>query len=419
MLERVPGSIPKGGVRLPFAPLPPRSALPSLPPANLVEPEEIVVDEEVDVEEEEEEEEELVEEELEEEEEEEAEAEAIAPPLPLGRPSAPPIITTDDSPIPDEPTEAAEATEADEEEEEEEEEIEADDASAESAQAPPPPPRSYPRPLSAVVPPTPSSGVPRGSLPPLPSAGTGMEVERSEGGGGLLDSVIIPSGGMYAEEPSTQINDEPSSPLPPTPSSPILSAPTQSERRMATATELERFSSTLGAQIFAAAHLRLNSKAATGGGGGGPEFIEYCFSRAPDALNGSEGGVGVVQAGSTKFNGHLIYSHSFPPSSSTSPKPTPTTFVNHTTSPAPGDILFLRSTKFKKGLTTVRVGGAGENALVGVVSAWDEKKKKVHFISAEAGGGGGGDGVVEGAWRIDELRAGEVQVFRVLPMSWA
>lgn len=398
--------------------------------------------------------------ELEEEEGVKEEEEESAPPLPTGRPTAPPPAQPTGlppvDPISDEEEAPEESPEIDERQSSAEEVVEEEES------APPPPPRSYPRPPSSAIPPPPSesltadpaspiSSVPRGALPALPiltSAGTDDSAGKSAGGGGFLDSVVIPTGGMDDEAP---IDDEPTHPLSTALSSLPLTTATASSSiptsvpaaaaaqnpRTPTESELEHFSTTLGAQIFAAAHLRLHDKSSKatggsgGGGGGGQEFIDYCFSRAPDALRstvnvdagedrGEEGavvggGCGNVRVGAQKFNGLLIYAHSFPPPTPTVPKPTSTTFIHSSTLPRSGDIILLRSTKFKKGLTTVKIGGSGEKALVGVVSGWDEKKRKVSLISGNEGGGGG---VGEGSWRVDELRSGEIEIYRVLPRSW-
>lgn len=338
------------------------------------------------------------------------EAESIPPPLPTGRPSNPSIkaATPVQEPIasieePEEEVEAEEEEEFDVVESEEGEEqfenstlheseefhSEIEEEEEEEESAPIPPPRSHPAasppPSSRLptlpshesvfdgLPPPPRSLPPVGGLPSLPSptlVATAPGLERTESNFSILD-VDIPSSSFSFDESTTSTTNEP--------------APVEvvaSSSKSYTLQELIKFSSLLGAQLFAAAHsiekkLTLMSE---------EEFISFCFSKTSNALL-------------PNFNsyGSLIHSliYDSPTKKLLENKPVDEIRI--------GDLITFFDCKFKQNLGTMRVGN-----LVGVVSGWDEKKRKVHYYWVEKGG------VVEGAKRVDELRGGKIEIWRAV-----
>lgn len=340
----------------------------------------------------------------------EEEEEAAPPPLPKGRPPpsrAVPVAAPVAEPDEEEETEEKEEEvhEPEEEEDQEEEvheepeelgdEAEEDEHQDDEEMAPPPPPRSYPAPgrLDNSIPPV-SPVVTRGpslppparmpSLPPttkapsIPSAG--REIGRSEStrsGSSFLDDVEIPSSSMGMGPSDTS-------------ATPLARQESHSSHtsanvgRTATPQELEGFSASLGTQIFAAAHSKQGDKSRTTT----KAFIDYCFSRATDPLPPTHDTYGIRVASLDADTGTMSSLE----------------IVRS------GDIVVLRGSRFKKPLTTIKVGCGGEAHVV-VVSGYDAKKRKVHTIEV-----GEKSGLVEeGSFRVEELKSGKVDFYRVCP----
>lgn len=70
--------------------------------------------------------------------------------------------------------------------------------------------------------------------------------------------------------------------------------------------------------------------------------------------------------------------------------------------------------KFKHNLSSKTVGSSPEAPHVAIVAGWDAKKGKLKVVEVE-----GRNGTVdEGSYRIDEMRAGQVVVYRVAPKDF-
>lgn len=148
---------------------------------------------------------------------------------------------------------------------------------------------------------------------------------------------------------------------------------------------LIRLSTTLGAQIFAAAHSKLSEKARDVNA---YQLIDLCFSRAPNALPPiAHSTFGIVvfatRGGSQKYEQD---------------------------EPRAGDIVVFDNVKIKHGLSTTKVG-QGARPHVAVVASWDVKKRKLHTIEAEGQ-------VTEEGYRVEDVKSGEVKVFRVVDKAW-
>lgn len=161
---------------------------------------------------------------------------------------------------------------------------------------------------------------------------------------------------------------------------------------------LIEFSSTIGVQLFAAAHSKLVDKSRTSLT---PEsLLSACFDRATNPLRPIGGSYGI-----------LIYSLKVPTDSTPSKSKSPLSLFE-IDPPRAGDVLVLLDTKFKHNLTTTKFGTL-ERPHVGIVESWDPKKKKIKSIEVGSGGG-----VEEGGYRMEDLRGGEVRVFRVVPRGF-
>ncbi|KAI5478626.1 SH3 domain protein [Pseudohyphozyma bogoriensis] len=156
------------------------------------------------------------------------------------------------------------------------------------------------------------------------------------------------------------------------------------------ATQLSSYSSTIGAQIFAAAHSKLTDKSARLST---EAFVDFCFSRATDPLPpiGYSYGVPTLTAsvdGSKKASS------------------------NETDEPRAGDIIVFWDTKFKQTLSTTKVGTA-DKPHVAVVAAWDAKKRKIRVIEISKD-----MAVDEGAYKLEDLKGGSVIVYRVVERAF-
>ena len=306
--------------------------------------------------------------------------EPAPPPLPTGRPSsqlAPrrsmpvPQESDDDeiaSPLPPTRSFVAEPAAYDEPESEEEE------------AAPPPPPRSTRPTMSPLLPPIalpPTSPPPTRAVPQSsPSKRTSVPVPARQSTDLRRPSTDANSGLLGISIPRGSLDDD----RPPVALAPAVSRASQSSAP--SPAQLLEFSTTLGGQVFAAAFSQLSSKARTTQ----DAFLALCFSRAASAQPPSGHNYGVVVlSSSTKLQ---------------------------IDEPRAGDIVVFHDAKFKHNLTTTKVG-SGDAPHVAVVQAWDAKKRKLRAIEV------GKDGSVEeGAWRMEDLKSGEVTVSRVVERGW-
>ncbi|GAA5869909.1 hypothetical protein JCM8547_008102 [Rhodosporidiobolus lusitaniae] len=153
---------------------------------------------------------------------------------------------------------------------------------------------------------------------------------------------------------------------------------------------LQSWSSTLGAQIFAAAH---GLKASGARGMTDDAFVKHCFSKAPEAREpGTDGegsyGVKVYEAMTEQGRKGVL--------------------VREDDEPRAGDILTV-SAKIKHALSSKQVG-TDANPHVAVVVGWDAKKGKVTVVEVGKKGE-----VEEGSYKVEDVKAGGLSVWRVAP----
>ncbi|TNY23063.1 hypothetical protein DMC30DRAFT_390602 [Rhodotorula diobovata] len=70
--------------------------------------------------------------------------------------------------------------------------------------------------------------------------------------------------------------------------------------------------------------------------------------------------------------------------------------------------------KFKHALSSKTVGSA-QAPHVAVVGGWDAKKGKLRVLEVDTKNGA----VDEGSYKVDEMRAGQLTVYRVAPREYA
>ena len=70
--------------------------------------------------------------------------------------------------------------------------------------------------------------------------------------------------------------------------------------------------------------------------------------------------------------------------------------------------------KFKHNLSTKTVGSEAHGPHLGIVAAWEPKKGKLKVIEVEGKNGS----VDENSYRVDEMRAGSLIVYRVAPRDF-
>lgn len=319
---------------------------------------------------------------------------SLPPPLPSGRPSAPPparpLVAAPPSP-PSEIYDEPEPMEEQEQDEEDEEEVQPEEV---EESAPAPPPRSYPTPTSSASLPPPSR--------PLP----------------VVSDLVIPPRSTTLLSSSPTITQIPS--------------PSTVTTKSVTFEQLMEYSSSLGAQILAAAYAKLNDKStskssgAGGGVGGDVDFINYCYSRAQGALPPFLS----PTTGEMEY-GFLIQEFTAPTKSSSSSTPTTNSNNNNNAGnndnaigggggggkdnmikdePRPGDIAILEF-RIKHNLSTTSVGSSTAPRLA-IVSNWDERKRKLKVIELDSKGGGGAH---EGGYRVEDIKSGRARIWRVKP----
>ncbi|GJN92758.1 hypothetical protein Rhopal_005796-T1 [Rhodotorula paludigena] len=156
---------------------------------------------------------------------------------------------------------------------------------------------------------------------------------------------------------------------------------------------LLQWSASLGAQVFAAAHAKLSDKGARGLAD--RDLVDFCFGRATDPLPpvGATFGVKVYEA--TVEQG----------------KKAP--MVGEDDEPRAGDVVSIHA-KFKHNLSTKTVGSDAGGPHVAIVAGWEAKKGKLKVIEVDGKSGA----VDENTYRIDEMRAGRVVVWRVAPRDF-
>ncbi|BGP33715.1 assembly of actin patch protein [Rhodotorula toruloides] len=152
---------------------------------------------------------------------------------------------------------------------------------------------------------------------------------------------------------------------------------------------LLQWSASLGAQVFAAAHTKMSDKQARGLSDA--DLIHFCFSRATDPLPPIGGQYGVRIYEATVEQGKKV------------------PLVREDDEPRAGDVVTIAA-KFKHNLSS-KTFGSVEAPHVAIVAGWDAKKGKLKVVEVEGKSGT----VDEGSYRIDEMRAGQVVVYRVAP----
>ncbi|GAA6004071.1 hypothetical protein JCM10207_002411 [Rhodosporidiobolus poonsookiae] len=153
---------------------------------------------------------------------------------------------------------------------------------------------------------------------------------------------------------------------------------------------LLQWSATLGAQVFAAAHVLKSSSAR---GLTDEQFVDKCLEKATEPWVPAKGeyayGVRVYEAVVEQGKKGAL--------------------VQEDDEPRAGDVAVI-SAKFKHALSTKTVG-SDSHPHVAVVVGWEAKKGKlkVHEVDAKSGA------VDENSYKVDDLKAGKVVVYRVTP----
>ncbi|GAA6030402.1 hypothetical protein JCM8097_009090 [Rhodosporidiobolus ruineniae] len=333
------------------------------------------------------------------------EDEPAPPPLPAGRPPTGPPRRSVPVPAPEaEEEQGYEDPAADEEVEEaqhashlvdEPESVEHYEPEQEESDMPPPPPPPRPagghqasKPSLPSSPTLPSSGPPSRAAPsPLPGSPdlARSPTQSSERSSRFAQAIGFSSSPRQSLDlglnPQRSHSDAGSS-APPAPSSTADLA----QRKDIAA--LQRWSASLGAQVFAAAHALKSSSAR---GLSDSSFVEECFSRAVDARPpGADGTYGVKVYEATCEGGKKG------------------ALVAEDDEPRAGDIAVI-SAKFKHALSSKTVGSDSAPHLA-VVVGWDAKKGKLRVVEVEKNGQ-----LDEGAYKVEDMRAGQLTVFRVAP----
>ncbi|GAA5957430.1 hypothetical protein JCM21900_003303 [Sporobolomyces salmonicolor] len=151
---------------------------------------------------------------------------------------------------------------------------------------------------------------------------------------------------------------------------------------------LLRWSASLGAQIFAGAHAKAGDKSARGLTD--EQLVDFCFGRASEPLRriGSTYGAKVYEVTVEGKKGAAAAEDD---------------------EPRAGDIAVFHDVKLKQTLGSKMVGSH-----VAIVGGWDSKKHKLRVLEVDAKNGG----VEEGSYKLDEVKQGKVEVFRVVPRDY-
>ncbi|GAA5974555.1 hypothetical protein JCM11641_002087 [Rhodosporidiobolus odoratus] len=170
---------------------------------------------------------------------------------------------------------------------------------------------------------------------------------------------------------------------------------------------LQHFSSTMGAQIFAAAHtLRSSSSSSSsssrgGGGKGDEDFIKRCFEKAAEAQEPVFG----AGEGGGRF-GQVVFQARREEKGGKEGERWEGEEVRA------GDVLAV-SAKFKHALSS-RTFGSPTCPHLAIVAAYDPKKGgKIKTVEVDPKSGN----VEEGSYKVDELKSGWIRVWRAVPRS--
>ncbi|SCZ88085.1 BZ3500_MvSof-1268-A1-R1_Chr10-2g02832 [Microbotryum saponariae] len=153
--------------------------------------------------------------------------------------------------------------------------------------------------------------------------------------------------------------------------------------------DLEEFSITLGAQVFAAAHLKLSEKGVKFSND--DELIRFCLHRVKDMQWPGNGSYGVTVWGIAILGKGL-----------NDPR------IANLDEPRAGDIVIMTDCKFRATLSSTRVGADGQPKQ-SVCQAWDAKKRKLRTIEVGKNGG-----VEENSYKVDDLKEGRVEIQRIV-----
>ncbi|GAA5889162.1 hypothetical protein JCM8208_007788 [Rhodotorula glutinis] len=317
------------------------------------------------------------------------EEEQAPPPLPPSRPPtmppsrSVPVPTADDEPeeanVLDEQQQHFDEPESFAHDEPEHEQVEEDED--ESAMPPPPPP---PRPAGghqASLPLSPSHESPSSPpmrAPPSPRMSTDLArttTQSSRRSSAFAGAPISPRQ-SFGDYPSQQ------------PQGSSSSAPIR-----VNLDSLLQWSASLGAQVFAAAHVKQSDKSARGLSD--RDLVEFCLGRATDPMPPSGGRYGAVVYDATVEQGKKAAT------------------VSEEDEPRAGDIVSIHA-KFKHALSSKTVGSA-QAPHVAVVAAWDDKKGKLRVLEVDPKSGS----MVEGSYKVEDMRAGQLTVYRVAPRDYA
>lgn len=218
---------------------------------------------------------------------------------------------------------------------------------------------------------------------------------------GSFDLNVGSSLGMDASIASEDSTTYPSAPSPPPPApaprvanstpTPPSSSVGHTEVQLS-ADELMELWGSVGTAVHAAASALFDkSKKSLVGDGTSHGFVSATLAQVP-------------RASKTSY-GHLFYSQNAH------------TVLRRSSNIMPGDIIQLTEAKLKghKGLQSYhQTAGTAQEPLVGIVSEFDNKKSKVKVFQANQHVGG--QTVETASYRLDDLKSGNIKVFRVATM---
>lgn len=182
---------------------------------------------------------------------------------------------------------------------------------------------------------------------------------------------------------------------------------------------LLHYSASLGAQIFAAAHLKANDKSARGLTD--KQFVDFCFSRATEPIPpiGSTFGAKVYEASISSEGkkgpafamddeprvGDGELNSILPPFFHALQANFLRLLADNSLSHAYSTVVVFRDVKLKQTLGSKTVGSH-----VAIVNGFDEKKSKLRVFEVDKNG----SSIDEGSYKLDDLKQGTITIYRVL-----
>lgn len=177
---------------------------------------------------------------------------------------------------------------------------------------------------------------------------------------------------------------------------------------------LSRYSSSIGAQIFAAAHLKSNDRSARGMTDA--QFVDFCFSRATDPVPriGPVCGAVVYEASSEGKKG-AAYSLEDEPRAGDGKFEFlfPAAFLLFDFQLLDQPLIILSTIDIVVSFRDVKLKATLGSKTVGshlaIVSGFEDKKAKLRVLEVDKNGG-----IEEGSYKLDDLKQGTITVYRVM-----